>query len=168
MSDIIVENRLREVFNFINPVPVNGNNFDVHFDFGTLKDLNVFLTDRKRNQPFPLIWLQTPYESTEGVKDVTISDMKLVVAVPTTQALTPRERIDKTFESKILPVVKDVKRVIRLANTMHNDQNYKTSKYFNYGENNEVKAIDNWDAITLTFDLMVNDTFLRPIVNKST
>ncbi len=60
---IILEDVLKSVFNYLPAMSYNegGDEFSVTFGFGTKKDLNKFLTLRKRSTVYPLIWLLYPY-----------------------------------------------------------------------------------------------------------
>jgi len=160
MSTIIIEDRLEEIFSELTPVKGIGTDIDfpIIFDFGTQKDLLAFLKLRKNNySPYPLIWLETPYIESHGMKEVDVSGMKLVIATRTSKTHTPKQRKETTFKELLVPVFNQVKDAIRLSNTTSNDQKYTVTKFYNYGENNENIVDDIWDALKIEFDITIND-----------
>lgn len=170
MSVIIPEERLEEAMATLPIMPDIGGGASLKptFELGAHEDLMRFLQDeaRLKSYPYPLVYLETPIESTGGDQLRTFPCV-LVLATKTKSSFTTRERLEKTIKYRLKPLLENVLILLNEAGSIRiiNKDNYKTAIFYNYGSNNntEHEAPEIWDAIRLTCDLEVNNKCLQTV-----
>lgn len=165
---IIVENRFSEMFDYLPALlDADDNPHNIVFEFGDQKELLAFLKESEgQSEPYPLIWLQYPYEENHQKTRVEIKNMVLVFAVKTNVEMFNRERFETTFGEVLFPLLDNVKKLFRLANIIDTDNTYRMVKFPNYSateEGDEQVVFDTWDALKITFDCTINNWCLTPI-----
>lgn len=164
---ILVEKRLKELFNTLPEIEVNGKNYKPQFDFGSHKDLLKFLNQKAKEggTVYPLIWLETPIEKVGKENRITV-DLKLVLATLTNSEISNIERLNLTFGTTLVPLYKNVLKALQQSGftQIRNKGKNKRTDFFNYGvKENENQATDVWDAIKFECDLEINNCPLRQI-----
>lgn len=165
---IIVEDKLKAIFNYLNPIlSSDATSFNATFKTGDQKELFAFFKQSKNNSNYPLIWLDMPYEEEhESQRRVKVSNMTLILAVETNTQMLNSERIERTFKPILYPLLDDILRVLRMANTVSINGEYRATKFPNYSDNTNVEEsgfVDIWDAVKLQLDCTFNNNCLREI-----
>lgn len=170
IKTIIVEDRLKEIFSYLNPVlSKEGHSFEPTFKSGDELELLAFFRQSTGNSNYPLVWLDMPFEEEHfGSKRVKVDSLKLVLAVETNSAMLNSERNETTFKPILYPLMEDIIKVLNLANTVTIERDFKVMKFPNYS--NETAGDENgftdiWDAIRLTLNCTFNNNCLREIKN---
>lgn len=167
---IIVEDRLREMFNQLPPhinVDLNAS-FPIKFKYGDNLELLSFLKQNQGSEsPYPLIWLVYPYEEDHQRTHVKIDGMSLILASETNMNMFNEERIETTYKQILFPLYENIKVLFEQSNIIITDGTFRVSKFPNYsseelpGEENQ--TVDIWDALKITFDCQINDWCLNTI-----
>ena len=156
---IVVEKRLGEIFETLPPIVSNDVEFYPYYDFGTEKDLNIFLKERRQQDEsyYPIIWLETPID-VFGEKRVNF-DLKLILAERTsTPHPSNSERVDEFFIKTLNPLFNNVIKGLRTSGFTKITGEIKRTNYFNYLQNTDV-----WDAIKLESKLEMTNCNLKKI-----
>lgn len=151
----------------------------VSYSWGDNIELNQWIVDKDKEisgkrsfgvqniGKYPLIWLVTPIEgSTEGLNSQRFSGAKFIIA-----SKTKPEYLNEFREREIMPdLVKIAEKFIEIIKSHKNTSivkkngvdSIKFRKIYNYntGEN-ENETLDIWDAISLQFDLIINNNCLK-------
>ena len=168
---INVEERLAGMFAYLpNSVSISGSTtLKPIFGYGDLKELNAFLkvkhTDRSRT-PYPLIWLLYPYGENHTKTDVSIKKLSLILAMQTNASMGNVERMNKTFNKVLLPLLDNIHTLFIRANITSYDEEFELTKYPNYSDNSgadEHAGIFIWDALKVELDLIITDDCLKNI-----
>jgi hypothetical protein len=168
---IKVEERLAEMFKCLpESVSVNGNmRLTPIFGYGDKKELNAFLkikhTDRTRT-PYPLIWLLYPYGENHSKTNVTVNGLSLILATQTNASMGNVERMNKTFNKVLFPLLDNINKLFIRANITSYNEEFELTKYPNYSDNesaDEHAGIFIWDALKVDLDLTITDDCLKSI-----
>ena len=166
---IVLENRLKEIFDQLPNITVGENSFKPTFSYGDDKDLNLYIrTTLKGKSIYPLIWLVYPSSEEHNYTSTKLkSDIKLILAVKNKDtSLLNEQRYNTTFDRILLPLLENVLKAfkgtkIAAINEDSEGYLYRIKKFPNYGdqEANAIshKTIEPWDAIRLEFNLTVNN-----------
>lgn len=165
---IIVEDRLKEVFEYLPELYGNDNApYKPVFKHGDEKELHAFFKESQGATHYPLIWLVWPYrEEHKHRTKVVVSGLELILAVETSSEMNNTERIEKTFKPILYKLLDSILEVFRVGNTVSFDGDFEIQKYGNYSDTEqgeESKFLDLWDAIKLTTNITINDSCLREI-----
>jgi hypothetical protein len=170
-NTIKVEERLAEMLKYLpESVSVNGNmRLTPIFGYGDKNELNSFLkikhTDRKRT-PYPLIWLIYPYGENHSKTDVSIKRLSLILATQTNASMGNVERMNKTFNKVLFPLLDNINKLFIRANITDYNGEFELTKYPNYSDNSgddEYAGIFIWDALKVELDLTITDDCLKNI-----
>jgi hypothetical protein len=169
-STIVVEDKLKEVFNYLPAITgSDSNNYVPIFKVGDEKELLAFFAQSQGNTKYPLIWLVMPYlEEHINRNRVIIKNLSLILAVETSSELLNSERLDLTFKPILYKLLDNVLDVFTVSNTIYHDNTYNITKYSNYEHDEDGSGefggfVDIWDAIKLTIDVSINSNCLREI-----
>ena len=172
MNDIIVEDKLRELFDtlpLINAPVLNGTqDFKAFFEIGNENDVNEFL--KLETNKYPLIWLDSEFEVDE-LDQGSDADINLILATVTeATGMTNQERIDISFKNVLIPLKENIKKALDRGNTtMIIDRSFTSKKYYNYGTKQAVRAVerhpvgDVWDALKISVSLRFFNNCLKQI-----
>lgn len=175
---ILVEQRLKELFETLPVQTIDGSDYKPAFDFGTHEDLLKYLKYKRKEggKIYPLIWLETPIVK-NGKEERLKIELKLVIATLTNSEISNTERLQLTFKTTLVPLYDNIQKALmqsgftRILNADKNkradffnygvkDTNKKTNVY-NYGisDTNKEKhlATDIWDAIKFECDLEITE-----------
>lgn len=164
---IIVEDRLKEIFDTLPPLKNSkGIDFKPVFKCGDNKELSTFLKlSKKTRDPYPLIWLISPYTEEHKRTHVLIENMSLILAVETNSSMLNNQRLEDTFKTVLIPLYDNIKTLFMKANTVNTDDTYIVTKFYNYsGDTNPTdkhEVTDIWDAMKITFEIQINSNCLR-------
>lgn len=153
---IIVEDRLNIVLDKLNTI----GGVKPTFRYGDEKELLAFLRSKSgsKKTPYPLIWLEYPYNEIHKKNYVTIDRMSLVIAVKTLPELLNDERLEKTYKKLLILIVDNIIDVFKKSNIVFvKDEVYEITKFPNYQDDGKHKSTDIWDAIKLTFELQISN-----------
>lgn len=152
---IIAEERLRDLFLALPAINYKDVDYKPVFDFGSEEQLYRFLNDKKGQRIYPLIWIETPFESNgyTVIKD----NLKLILATNSSHEISNNLRLEKTFKPLLVPLLDNCVKGLRLSGFTKIDKStIKTTNYFDYavsnGDNNKYGV---WDAIKLTCDIEI-------------
>jgi len=167
-QSIIVEDRFREIFNYLpNMKDDNLNEFPIVFDGGDERELNAFLTTKQGDsRPYPLIWLVYPFKEIHTKKEVKLDSVTFILAVETNSEMLNKQRLDETFKKILFPLLFNIRKAFEKACIININDEYEIIKHPNYSsdENGEqLSSIELWDALKVTFDCSINNSCLRPL-----
>lgn len=159
---IIVEDRLRELFNTLPQIDYDGNLYTPIFDHGNPNDLNKFI--RQEEKKYPLIWLESEYpEDKTDLHTVNVSLSIILATYSGDLNQDNSQRLEDKFKKVLIPLLDNIDKAFERGNTiLFEDRNYRVTKFFNYGKNQKHTSTDIWDAIKLEVDLNINDYCLKP------
>lgn len=153
--------RLIELFNTLpNVTDYEGNSFKSSYDFGTKEDLNRFLQSKKRenSNPYPLVWLITPYdEEPQEVRATFETEFDLVVATITNANLSNRERVILNFDTILFPLIENIYKSFDRSGFTKLIEKKQLTKYYNYTEADKTSTTDIWDAVKIRLKISYND-----------
>jgi len=157
---IIVEKRLKELFDTLPPIVDEDEDFKPLFDFGSEIDLNDFLKDeRNKDTRYPIIWLETPLQKT-GDKRLTM-DLKLVLANQNQYKNESNlSRLENNFNNFLNPLYKNVIKALDqsgFTRIIDRDKIERTD-YFKHTQSTDI-----WDAIKFECKLEMTDCKLKTI-----
>jgi len=161
--------RLIELFNTLpNITDYEGNSFKSSYDFGTKEDLNRFLQSMKRenSNPYPLIWLITPYdEQPQDVKATFETEFDLVVATITDANLSNRERVKLNFDTILFPLIENIYKAFERSGFTTLIEKKLLTKYYNYTEADKSFTTDIWDAVKIRLKISYNNCIINNKIN---
>ena len=77
-----------------------------------------------------------------------------------------KERMQETFGKILMPLLFNVREAFKKANIVNINNEYEVIKYPNYSESDVAQksgTVVVWDALKVSFSLIIMDTCLRPI-----
>jgi len=164
---IIVEDRLKAIFDYLPAHVVGVDSFKPVFKSGDQKELLAFFKQSTQKTNYPLIWLDMPYEENHRNRNrVDVDSLSLILAVETNSEMLNAERLSSTYKPVLYPLLDNVIDVFTVANILTFNQEFTITKFPNYSddtEGNESGFSDIWDAIKLTIQISLNDNCLREI-----
>ena len=170
---IIVEDRLKELFDTLPPIHVDGTSFDTVFKYGDQKELMAFLASTKGDsvKPYPLIWYVQPNPETDNGHDQEVSlSLPLVMAVNNSKDMLNDERKETTYKTILEPLRDNVRTALKRASILNviadgDGTRFTTTKFPNYsGDDNNAEASelqDVWDAIKQVQNVTINNNCLK-------
>lgn len=170
---IIIKDRLREIFDTLPPLVTTTGSFKPVFDGGHRKELNAFLKANQHGPTvYPLIWLvePLPYPDLFGGK-MAKAEVNLALAVKNKEIhMLNAQREMTTYASLLYPLRALVERAIEGSGIAYVVPNSEGSRFipsdlkaYGVDDNSEHYTTDPWDAILLSFTLVVNACKLQSI-----
>jgi hypothetical protein len=158
---IVVEDKLTAIFDQLPLI----KGFKPKFNWGSQDTLNLYLSQLKQTNKYPLIWLvESP--DTVNVRMVEKS-IKLIIAKQSVHTTNTNPIIWETeFKEVLNPLLENViKALERSTITEIKDSKYKIQRISNYSEDNgkTAKTIDNWNVIILELDVYFKENCLKQI-----
>jgi hypothetical protein len=146
-------NILDEIFKRIEPINVDGVDFEAKFEYGSHEDLLKFLELNRRGKTntYPLIWLETPYKVTRDYALNGVATTNLIIANLSKSDTLNKDRMETSFKLVLFPILNDILRLLRLDFIVSYSE-YSTTYHFNYAPE-EKKSSDIWDVVQLELDL---------------
>lgn len=170
---IIVENRLKELFDTLPSVQIGGTSYPAIFKYGDQKELMLFLSTTKGNtvKPYPLIWYVYPNAETDNGHGQEVSlTLSLVLAVNSDAKMLNPERKETTYKTILEPLRDNVRTALKRASILNviadgDGTRFTTTKFPNYsGDDNNAEASelqDVWDAIKQVQNVTINNNCLK-------
>lgn len=163
---IVVESRLKELFDTLPPVQIpdaqdNPVDYNVTFDWGSIEDLNLLI---KQGDYYPLLWLETGftelYNTQEGEVDVSLA---FVIATSgLNSSLLNQQRLKSTFDLVLFPVLDNVRKAFERSNiTLLVDKQFTIQKFYNWSAAEQLETTQIWDALRFEVTLKINGDCLR-------
>ena len=165
---IIVEHKLREVFNSLPEVLLHNSNVakKPFFSWGDKLALDKYIKGYKSNC-YPLIWL-LPSEEKEDRRANTITRrcVFIIATLETNVELYNAERYVGSYDNTLNPLAEYVKESLdKGSNTRLVDpKDVKQFKQPNYSDEEDNGTIDLWDAIRLEMDVEFNSNCFKPLI----
>lgn len=164
---IILEDRLKEIFDQLPAIVVDSVSYNPKFSFGDQKELNSFLkAHSKSDSVYPLIWLAYPNRKSKNRNGKEIrSKIKLILAVQNDSSSWLNDQRFKTMYKSILyPLYDSIEKAFngtKIARITGNDFDFiEHEEKPNFGDkdsNSKHYTTDIWDALTMEFEVIVNN-----------
>lgn len=166
---IVVEEKLRELFDLIPEIKVNENNINKPtFSWGNELALNQFLLASFKDKTFktyPLIWLLPSKDEYNSSLDILSKRVSLIISTrETNKDYLNDTRLQKSFKYTLIPLVDYVLQALNngsITNSISID--IEQFKYPNYAVDDQEPTIDRWDAIRIDLDVVFNNNCVNPI-----
>ena len=162
---IIVEERLKELFEALPQINVSGKSYNISYGFGSHKDLLRFMNSERKFRggvEYPLIWLETPIErDVRRDKKIDLAGLTLILATLSNAEKSNVERLEVTFKPTLIPLYDMVIKALKRSGFTQiiNNGEQKVTTFYNYGVNEEEhEATDIWDVLKIQLDLIMDNT----------
>ena len=163
---IIVEDRFKEMFDYLPELENDDAEYEVVFKVGDKYEMDAFLKVESLKSPYPLIWLLYPFIEKQKEKSVDLENVSIVLAVDTSSEMLSEQRLDETYKKVLIPLYENIVKLFRLSNTISANGEYDVTKFMNYSDesgDNESKVAELWDAMKVTFSCTINSNCLKTI-----
>jgi hypothetical protein len=156
--DFLVEDKLEEIFSFLTPlVSPTGLEFEPYFTSGPEQDINPFLVTETARNIYPLIWLVYPYTEKRNNTNVTIENVRLILAIENSNDMLNKQRLEGSYKKALYPLYYNIKDLFTRANNIEViDGEYSIVKYPNFGDAVKSETVNVWDVLALDFGIKVN------------
>jgi len=162
--EFLVEDKIEEILSFIPPlVNEQGNEFKHYFSHGPSQDLNSFIAKETEQNVYPLIWLVYPYTETRNDINVTVSNLRLILAVDNSVDMLNKQRLMGSYSKALYPLFFSIQKILTKANNIEVvDNEYRLTKFPNYGEKKhnhdtfDALTTTIWDALAVDFSFKLN------------
>lgn len=165
---ILVEERLKELFDTLPAIQGASDSFKPTFGFGIQEDCLKVLDAKKKEKHYPLVWLETPFTKT-GKEHKFSFPLKLILAEKSDGVMSNEERFEKTFKPMLVPLYDNVLKALNrsgFTKILNEDRN-KSTNYFNYSVSDGGKKATYgpviWDAIKFECELQMDSCPMRTI-----
>ncbi len=166
---IVIEEKLRELFNLIPDIQINSNNLQKpYFSWGKKEELNRYILgyNKQGEQPYPLIWLMPEVDTYNYMADMVTRRVVLILAT-----LEPRselynaQRYQGSYTTTLNPLTSYVVQALRNSTITRvlDSSDIKIFKEPNYSDQGENATIDKWDAVRIECDVEFNNNCLNTI-----
>jgi len=165
---ISFEDVCENIFSYLPPMKYSKDSvyYPINFGYGDEKALNLFLVSRDESDIYPLVWLLYPYKEKHTNTKLEIDKVDFILAVDTNSSMQNKERMQETFGKILMPLLFNVREAFKKANIVNINNEYEVIKYPNYSESDVAQksgTVVVWDALKVSFSLIIMDTCLRPI-----
>ena len=166
-KSIVLENVLEELFSYLPEMSFDNEvTYPVSFGYGDEIELNLWLSTREENDPYPLIWLLYPFKENHTDTKLEVENVSFILAIETNNTMQNAERIAETFGKVLMPLFFNFRSAFKQANIISTKKEYELVKHPNYSKSaarEESGTIAIWDALKVTTSFTVMDTCLREI-----
>jgi hypothetical protein len=160
---IVVEEHLKNIFDQLPLI----KGFKPKFNWGSQDTLNLYLSQLKQTNKYPLIWLVESPDNIGMYSKTIEKSVKLIIAKQSVHVTNTNPIIWETeFKEVLNPLLENViKALERSTITEIKDSKYKIQRITNYSEDNgkNAKTIDNWNVIILELDVYFKENCLKQI-----
>ena len=164
---IVVEDRLRDLFNQIPEVRKNANNTNKpFFSWGKKEELNKYVLKTDESVLYPLIWLLPSNDDYNSLSERVNKKVTLIIATrETREELFNPQRLKGSYEQVLNPLLDYIIQALQNSSITRitNNDSISIFKEPNYSDNSENGVIDKWDAIRLECDVEFNNNCLNTI-----
>lgn len=155
--EFLIEDKLSEIFSFLDSFISNNNEFKPRFETGTEETLNSFLEENKNKQIYPLIWLLYPYKEQRNSTNVKANNIRLIIAIDNNIQQTTKQRLEGSYKKALYPVFFNIKNLFSKAvNIEVIGDVYELTKYPNYGNFDMSATTTVWDALAVDLGISLN------------
>lgn len=163
---IVIEDRLRDLFNLIPDIQVNTNNLvKPKFGWGDKLELNRYL-ELYDSSSYPLIWLLPDEDKHNYRTEFVERDLTLILAtLETRKDLLNPQRYQGSYKYVLNPLTSYVTQSLlnsSIINRVLSDE-ISVFKHPNYTDKEENGTIDKWDAVKIKCRVEFNNYCLKPI-----
>lgn len=163
---IVVEERLRELFDLIPEIQVNSSNLKKPvFSWGKKEELNRWV-EAYDSGTYPLIWLLPAEESHNNFSDLSTRRIVLILAtLETRRELFNAQRYQGSYKNVLNPLTDYVIKAFQKSSITRliNANDITIFKEPNYSEREENGTIDLWDAVRIECEVEFNNNCLTTI-----
>ena len=165
---LIIEHILESYFSMLPPheKEVGGDTveFPIEFKPGDEKELIRFLTKMNDN-PYPLIWLMTPFEEDHLRTKVVCENLEFVLAVDGNSEETYEQRLVSSYQNILMPLLDNIKKLFSISGVIDfSNEDIRLAKFPNFGEDELNETSQIWDALKVTFkSLSFNNKCIKQI-----
>jgi hypothetical protein len=160
---IVVEEHLKNIFDQLPLI----KGFKPKFNWGSQDTLNLYLSQLKQTNKYPLIWLVESPDNIGMYSKTIEKSVKLIIAKQSVHVTNTNPIIWETeFKEVLNPLLENViKALERSTITEIKNSKYKIQRITNYSEDNgkNAKTIDNWNVIILELDVYFKENCLKQI-----
>mgnify|MGYP001482987261 CR=1 FL=1 len=155
---IVFETRIKELVAQLPQI----DGFENHFYWGNSgQELNKYLA--VESQPYPLIYLTSGYESSQGDFKEVSRNCTFIIAVREKELdLLNISRLEKSYKTYLNPLADYFIQLLDSSSISRLRNGYKLRRIPNYSEANENSQIDLWDVIELQCEVVLNSNCLKP------
>lgn len=134
---------------------------------GDKKELNRWLSKKKDENAYPLVWLLPAKEDHQFYGKELVRKCQFIIATrESNEDLFNSERYLKAFDIVLLPLTEMlIQGLTRSQKTSLVGQDWTISKYPNYSEVDENFTIDLWDALKLDIEIRFNNNKCLGTIN---
>lgn len=156
---------LKEIFDQLPVMTINGKDYKPVFDFGTQEQLSANLSLRRKSgeRYYPLIYLETP------LKEDSNMDFRFILATINRKVdMRNVDRLKWSFEDTLEPLLYYVNHALKQSGVFRRnkdtpDKYYKGEKHFNYHMTPDI-----WDAIVYETSFRYNGGCTVKTINFKT
>lgn len=152
---IIVEDRFEQAFEQLPKI----QGFRPKYESGNDHHLNKYLKamNDDSESPYPLIYQVSNKDDGNNNTRTTEGTFVFILATKEKQTeLLNSNRLKMSFKNVLIPLTENILTLFKKAGIFNWDGNYTIEKFYNYGDGEQNKTTDIWDAIRLTVNLEIN------------
>jgi hypothetical protein len=120
-----------------------------------IKQLNLFAQDNK--SPYPLIYQTSNQSNQDSVRDSATTDLTLIIACRNLETdLLNENRWAMSYKNILYPLVVNIEKAFNRAGIYNWDGLFTIQEFPNYGNGQENKTVDIWDALLFSTSITVS------------
>jgi len=157
---IVVEDKLAQAFDLLPEI----QGFKPRYESGNDIHLNKYLKEMadSSKSPYPLIYQVSNKDEGNNIDSTTKSRLVFVLATREKKTeLLNSNRLKMSFKNVLIPLCENMFTLFNKAGIFIWDGTYTVEKFYNYGDGENNKTIDIWDALRLTIDLGINENCIN-------
>lgn len=162
---IVIEERLRDLFNLIPNIQVNASNsLKPKFSWGKKEELNRYIKLNK-SKSYPLIWLLPNVDIFNYSSKLVTRKCSFVIAtLETRDELLNAQRYQGSYKNTLNPLTNYVVQALTNSSiTRVVSTEIEILKEPNYADKEESGTIDKWDAVRVECEVEINNFCLKPL-----
>lgn len=149
-----------------NPDLPQSEGFKPVYKWGNEKHLikQLALFSKESKSIYPLIYQTSNFSTQDNIRNSCSTDLVFILACRNLEVdLTNEQRWALSYDKILYPLVSNIEKCFNRAGIYRWDGIYTIEEFPNYGENNENKTIDIWDALLFKTTITINDTCVKTI-----
>lgn len=149
-----------------NPALPNSEGFKPVYKWGNeahlIKLLTLFAKESK--SIYPLIYQTSNFSTQDNIRNSASTDLVFILACRNLETdLLNENRWAMSYGNILYPLVSNIEKCFNRAGIYNWNGIYTVEEFPNYGENNQNKTIDIWDALLFKTTITINDTCINKI-----
>jgi len=155
---IVTETILRSIFAQLPPyTDINGNNFEIRYEWGDQSDLLLFLKTIKGNK-YPLVWLVNGDQTPDRYAHTLNRRCRLILAKDSKHVENRNPIVwDTEFKNCLNPLLENVYKALERSGVTMILSIENERREANYTEEDQIKAVDFWNVIILDITLQFTE-----------